>query len=404
MTDHTDAGSDKTPLHRAAIKGSTAVVKELISSGVDPNSQTRRGRTALHYASENGHRDVVSLLLRSGAKVDLRNKWGRTALHYAASKHRLDCVQTLINDGAADPKKQDIDHQTPLYHAVAASTRWKHEEVKVYDTVLFLISRGDSVDIPDKSGITPLHVAAELGSTEICVQLLEEGSTRVNAMDQHCATPLHYAAYQGHAHIVKLLLLNGACSTIQDNAGFIAENYLDKAEQNKAIIILHAKELERHLNKETHAQYTPLYTSLSREGIYRTCNTRRESVTHDVDDKTTDLKHIDNNKAMLNKRVEVQPEDDLSLRLLEINETEGLGRVKRTAEVERIEQDISSYIESTLLGMALTQPRLNAILLKAGSTAENTKVGEPNEIDYMCCLTNLSKVSYIYMSPSDPPG
>ena len=95
---------------------------------------------------------------------------------------------------------------------------------------------------------------------------------------------------------------------------------------------------------------------------------------------------------------------DFSSCLLEINETEGLGRVKRTAEVERIEQDIGRYIEATLQSMVQVERRLSYVLLKAGSTAENTKVGEPDEIDFMCCLTDLSKVSYPYTSTNDPSG
>ena len=230
---HMEAGG-KTPLHQAAIAGSVEEVKKLISCSARPDIQTRRGRTALHYAAENGHREIVGLLLGLGAQVDLPNKWGRTALHYAASKHRLDCIQALIDNGAA-LNKQDVDKQTPLYHAVAASARWMNDEVEVCDTVLrdsdvcytgmrdytghsihgsdtrvlatemldtvvrntilILISAGADADISDKSGVTPLHLAAELGNSQICIHLLEKGRAQVNACDQCGATPLQYAAY-----------------------------------------------------------------------------------------------------------------------------------------------------------------------------------------------------------------
>ena len=218
-------GGDKTPLHRAASLGCTADVETMIASGSMPDAQTRRGRTALHYAAENGNDGVVRLLLRSGAQIDLPNKWGRTALHYAASKHRAECIHTLIN-GGADPNKQDVDCQTPLYHAVSAST-WRARgdttesntivrdpivlDTIVRDTIMLLISRGANADIPDRSGITPLQVAAELGNTAVCIHLLEDGKARVNALDQHGATALHYACYQGHRHVAELLLSHGAC-------------------------------------------------------------------------------------------------------------------------------------------------------------------------------------------------
>ena len=323
----------KTMVVRAAALGSIADVKKLISCGANPDDQTRRGRSAFHYASENGHGEIVALLIKSGAQVDLLNKWGRTALHYAASKHRADCLQILINSGA-DPNKQDIDRQTPLYHAVAASVRPQGED-KVRDTVLFLISGGASADLPDKSGITPLHVAAELGNTQICIHLIKEGKARVNALDQHGATPLHYAVYQGHWQVAEVLLSLGACAAAQDNAGLSATSYFEK---------------RRYKGGD------------------------------------------------LTKMV------DISSCLIKLNETDGMGLVKQTSEVEEIENDITSYIETTLESMIQAEPRFNCVLVQAGSTAEKTKVGEPDEIDYMCVLTELSKACHVYESPSDPPG
>ncbi|KAL9957065.1 hypothetical protein ACROYT_G038655 [Oculina patagonica] len=323
----------KTPLQQAAAMGFIADVERLISSGAKPDVQTRRGRSALHYASENGHGGIVALLIWSRAQVDLPNKWGRTALHYAASKHRVDCLRILINSGA-DPNKQDVDSQTPLYHAVAASIRTQGED-NIRDTVLFLISGGASADLPDKSGITPLHIAAELGNTQICSHLIKEGRANVNVVDQYGATPLHYAAYQGHWKVAEVLLSFGACAAVQDNAGLSAKRYVKK------------------------------------RGY-----------------KSGDLTEV----------------VDFSSCLIKLNETEGLGLVKPTSEVGKIEQDICRYIEAALESMIQAEPRFKCVLMQAGSTMENTKVGEPDEIDYMCVLTELSKACYAYESESDPPG
>ena len=80
-----------------------------------------------------------------------------------------------------------------------------------------------------------------------------------------------------------------------------------------------------------------------------------------------------------NKELLLSEEASLSLMLLQLNGTEGLRCVKRIAKVQRIEQPIGHYIE----GMIQAEPRFRYSLLKAGSTSENTKVGEPDEIDYM---------------------
>ena len=389
--------SDKTPLHRAAVEGRLEEVKMLIASrGADVNAQTRRGRAPLHYAAENGHCKIVNLLLRSRAKVNLPNKWGRAALHYAASKHRVDCVKILINNGA-DLDWQDVDAQTPLYHAVAASmyddarelgtheritemtdaggrdstmldsgmrdTEVRDTHLKVHRTLLLLITNGANPDTPDKSGITPLHVAAEQGNAKICSYLIKEGKANINAVDQHGSTPLHYACFQGRRPIADLLLYHGACSTIQDNSGLLPETYLEK-QSNYPISYIHRNGCDINRNES---------------------------------EVSKSLKIIDGIPFSAK-------EEALSSFLLQIEETEGLGRVKQTEEVQRIERDIRYYIETTLQLMSREQPRLRYALVRAGSTAENTKVGEPDELDYMCCLRELSNVSYPYTSPSDPPG
>lgn len=94
----------------------------------------------------------------------------------------------------------------------------------------------------------------------------------------------------------------------------------------------------------------------------------------------------------------------LSSLLIRLNETEGLGLVERTPEVELVEQDIRFYIETALGGMVRVHPKFTYKLVQAGSTVENTKVGEPDEVDYMCILTELSKACYVCECPNDPPG
>lgn len=392
----------ETPLQRAAALGSIEVAEKLIFTGAKPDVQTRRGRSALHYASENGHEEIVTLLITSGAQVDLPNKWGRTALHYAASKHRVDCLQILIANGA-DPNKQDVDRQTPLYHAVAASKR-PQEEDKALDTVAVLISGGASSNIPDKSGITPLHVAAELGNTQICIHLMKDGRAQVNAIDQHGATPLHYAVYQGRWHVTEVLLSFGACSAVQDNAGLSADSCVGKRRYVAAVEVktLSSDKLQENPNRELK----------NARSSGRICDLREEvSRASLIDDKLDEIRKfragevlpVERNKLSL---LSGDPTKvvDVSSCLIRLNETEGLGLVKRTSEVEKIEKDISSYIEAVLENMIQEQPRFQCVLLQAGSTVENTKVGEPDEIDYMCILTELSKASYAYESPSDPPG
>ena len=77
------------------------------------------------------------------------------------------------------------------------------------------------------------------------------------------------------------------------------------------------------------------------------------------------LENVEPAESEESKKLLLSEEASLSLMLLQLNGTEGLGCVKRIAEVERIEQDIGHYIEVALQGMIQAEPRFSYTLLKA---------------------------------------
>ena len=60
-----------------------------------------------------------------------------------------------------------------------------------------------------QSGLTPLHVAAFVGSESMVSYLLDKGAD-VTSVTQRGETPLHYAARAAQPGVMKLLLDNGA--------------------------------------------------------------------------------------------------------------------------------------------------------------------------------------------------
>lgn len=61
-----------TPLHRAAIRGYSEVIQQLIKGGADPNATDYEGiskiiinYTPLHFAVKNGHYDAVEIIYRA---------------------------------------------------------------------------------------------------------------------------------------------------------------------------------------------------------------------------------------------------------------------------------------------------------------------------------------------------
>jgi len=68
------------PLHYAAEKGKTELVRALISNGAEVNAQTKTSKkTALMEAARNGKKEVINILLENGADASLKDKYGSTA-------------------------------------------------------------------------------------------------------------------------------------------------------------------------------------------------------------------------------------------------------------------------------------------------------------------------------------
>ncbi|CAB1312397.1 unnamed protein product [Coregonus sp. 'balchen'] len=121
------------------------------------------GFSPLHFASLHGNRAMVDLLLSNGADPNLTCDAGMTAFHFACRW----C------DG-------DMYHVTPLH--LAADTG--NTEVVRY----LLRDKRCMVETVDEDGLTAVHVAAERGCVEVCWTLLQRSGFRI----------LHLKTYSGH--------------------------------------------------------------------------------------------------------------------------------------------------------------------------------------------------------------
>ena len=68
-----------TPLHIAAIRGDTGVVRTLLEAGADPNAAGEHGTTPLHAALEHKHLQVARMLIVAGSTLEAANNDGITA-------------------------------------------------------------------------------------------------------------------------------------------------------------------------------------------------------------------------------------------------------------------------------------------------------------------------------------
>ncbi|MGH0177747.1 UNVERIFIED_CONTAM: hypothetical protein FKN15_017461 [Acipenser sinensis] len=85
--------------------------------------------------------------------------------------------------------------------------------VTASDCVTLLLTKGAPVDVPDKNGFTPIHIAAANGHFR-CIELLITNNADVNHAASGGQTPLHLACANGNYDCIRILLTAGADRTV----------------------------------------------------------------------------------------------------------------------------------------------------------------------------------------------
>ena len=217
----------ETALMIAANTGNPEVVKQLLAKGASINAvESRKGQTALMWAAAEGHSDVTRLLIDRGADVKQASKSGFTALVFASIKNDDKSVHALLAAGA-DPNYGLPDGTKVLVIAAAN---------KSAAAAGALVDAGADPNVADRNGDTPLHSAAQLGSTDLVAKLIARkanvnartnqtqggrgafggGAFRIPPGEQ---TPLLMAARADHPDIMRALVKAGADPSLKAQDG-----------------------------------------------------------------------------------------------------------------------------------------------------------------------------------------
>jgi ankyrin repeat protein len=231
-------GGDTGALADAAMKGDSAALRALLSSGADPDARGAFGTPALHWLVRVDDLAGARVLLKAGADANGESERAVTPLSLAIANGNASMVSLLL-DAGADANHPEPTGETPLMRAA---------EVGVPAVVRTLLKHGAVVDARDAAfGQTALMLAARQGHAEVVATLLEAGAkpnvaTKIGPTPAFIApnsvpgygfgvgilrggvpadrgrrepvpgglTPLLYAARHDHVEVAKLLIDAGA--------------------------------------------------------------------------------------------------------------------------------------------------------------------------------------------------
>ena len=179
----------------AIIRDNYVQVRQLLAQGVDPNTVDARGRPALVKAMQHESLRVAQELLKApGIRVNDASAQGETVLMMACIQGRLDMVKQLL----AMDARVNKEGWAPLHYAVSAN----HEQS--LEILQLLLAENAYVDAESPNKSTPLMLAAQYGSQDMVVTLLNAGAD-VELRNQLNLTAVDFARRSDREFMVKLL-------------------------------------------------------------------------------------------------------------------------------------------------------------------------------------------------------
>lgn len=221
------------PLHLAAAKGCSDIVKILLAASAKVNMANKVGAIPLHVASRYNVSEIVSILIDHKANLNAFDRYGDTPFYEAIKNGCVDVLTVFLAAGVSVNGAHNksfgplgiaclynrskmvsilIDHKASinvvdndgdtLLHAFAVG--------EPYDTVFsILLNARANVNIANNRGITPLHNASMYNVVKSVYALINHQAD-IDAVDNDGDTPLKKAAKEGFGDVVKVLLAASA--------------------------------------------------------------------------------------------------------------------------------------------------------------------------------------------------
>ncbi|KAH3767937.1 Ser/Thr protein phosphatase [Pelomyxa schiedti] len=243
-----------TPLHICIAAGDLKAVKLILQQpGLQIDTPNGDMLSALAFAIKLKSCDIATLLLNNGAQSDACDASGRTPLDIALIGGEPNCISLMLKRTPPEDYTSKVYDLNPLSKVVF------HE---LPQFIPLLLERGVTPDYCTKNGTTALHTACQLSNyAEMVYHLFEHTSCSVNVTDKRGITPLHIAAKRNLFDLFTFLIDHGAIPQSRNIHGNTPLHYCAVHGNSKMAEIL----LNRGLRPDTenHHGKTPLSIAIS---------------------------------------------------------------------------------------------------------------------------------------------
>lgn len=191
-----------TPLHCAITslteQSDLGIIKFICEDcKADTNILTNEGLAPLHLAAKIKRYDLMTLLINNSADINLKTTFDKSALQII-----IENDNTLVSVQEKDKLKEFIKNNkidiNDIYKGIDSPLHFKLLQGNNADRIKALLDIGISINIPNKTNQTPLHIAGTIPPShygeEFFKYLLDYEGADVNAKDDQGNTLLHYFA------------------------------------------------------------------------------------------------------------------------------------------------------------------------------------------------------------------
>jgi ankyrin repeat protein len=368
-------------------------VEYALASGVPIDLVDHAEQTPLYYACEHGYTKIVQILLEYGARHDIIDLNQTSPLWIAAGKGHDDIVLILLNKGA-DPNQKANDGTTALYQSsYKGHVKCAHH----------LVRYGGCVHYAKDSGASPIFVAARNGHHRIVKCLLKYGADPSQSQADF-RSPLHTALLYNRVRCAQLLLqTNVNCLLEQrDIYGWSSLHFLAKRGNMKgARFYFHYLQIHRkagNINEQDIFGNTALHIAI--------LNKKRKFADYLIK-KGCDIHQSNSFRWTYHKLLLKSKEKcDVNEQFGKVYFDNLLSKhlLRYTLEEEIICNEVESYVEELVSYVGKLNTLFRNTIIRSGSYYEQTRVGLPDEFDYMIDLTEIKNLCQFVEDINDPSG